>query len=471
MDYNSKQESLLKKQSAGGNECYTKDKESCWKEYDVLAKQQQQSLSTRDAFAAPTAAAYVESLLAEAPEVVTRLQGKLAIVTGVALDSVAYFIAQELAMIGMHVVVCGKSIGSLKKSIARMRAASTEKELIFYKTKYNLASMDSVQVAAEYCTCIANTKGGFNGQVHVLVNQASVGTDQAKLTADGVEYNTGCNFVATHYFTKLLLPLLTNAATYSAEYEYKPRVVMAAGMSHALGRKFQPDRLAEHPKEGGAPEGYIVAQADGSIRKYEPACEEETALDDESGATATTTAGMAKYWNDFLLSNSIIKSTSDSTATTPTTTVVDLAKVGTQVGRSKMAIVADVQHMARLYPALNITSHHPGSMAALCQTYSIQYLKSFFRLSPSQGARAALRAALDPAFDTEPDLQGGAYLHSDGNPWTPMEPNVRNCHENGAWYSSEDYAAACYQAAENTIAKILVREKARTLLSCFQSVQ
>lgn len=39
-----------------------------------------------------------------------------------------------------------------------------------------------------------------------------------------------------------------------------------------------------------------------------------------------------------------------------------------------------------------------------------------FQFNASQGARAALRAALDPDFNVAASLQG-AYLHSSGDPW------------------------------------------------------
>lgn len=59
----------------------------------------------------------------------------------------------------------------------------------------------------------AAAKDQFDGQLHIFVNHANVGSDVAKLTEDNIEYNTGCNFVANHYLIILMLPLLLKTAS------------------------------------------------------------------------------------------------------------------------------------------------------------------------------------------------------------------------------------------------------------------
>ena len=71
------------------------------------------------------------------------------------------------------------------------------------------------------------------------------------------------------------------------------------------------------------------------------------------------------------------------------------------------------------------------------------------RLTPSQAALAALRAALDPAFNhsTNDDPAPGTYLHCDGQPWHPYYPTARN-RTTGEAIDWQGYCAAVFQAAE-----------------------
>lgn len=423
-----------------GNDCCIKDRESCWKAYETLFTETAY-VHLQNARTAPDSETYVRQLLKEAPRV--RRKGKLAVVTGVTLEGVGYYIARELAVqAGFHVILLGKSERNLEKCIQSIQEYAITKyrlekdEVVLYKHKFYLASLDSVEKAAHFCTQIAEEQQ-YQGTLATLINQANVGSAQAKLTQQNIEYNTGCNFVATHYFITSLLPLLQKAASEN----YKPRVSSVASIGHALGSRFQPHRLVQHPKEGGAPAGYIIVQPDGSIREYDPKEEEDG---DENNNNSTLEESMLSL---SFLATRLAKYLPTST---PTSTPEHMAKVGTQVGRSKMALVADTIHMAERYPEISFSSYHAG--ATTNTTPVVQhYLGNYY--SCSQAARAALRAALDPHMDTEHDLMGGVYLHADGNPWTPMEPSVKNP-VSGELYCMSEYALACHDAVEELLNKI-----------------
>lgn len=453
---------LLNRKLAG-NDCFIKDRDSCWKAYDTLFAETGYA-HLQNARTAPDSETYVRQLLEEAPS--ARRKGQLAVVTGVTLEGVGYYIARELAVqAGFHVILLGKSERNLEKCMQDIqeyskRTFSLEKDqVVLYKHKFYLASLDSVDKAADFCTQIAQTQQ-YQGKLAVLINQANVGSAQAKLTQQGIEYNSGCNFVATHFFITRLLPLLQNAASEN----YKPRVSSIASVGHVLGRRFQPHRLVQHPKEGGAPVGYIVVQPDGSIREYDPKEEasrcERNNQDTENQTTVLSLSSLVNRLEQFLPNKNA-----------PTPTPEHMAKVGTQVGRSKMAIVADTIHLAEKYPAISFSSYHAGAttnptsssnnnnngsskfVSQLVQHYGVAKYYSC-----SQAARAALRAALDPHMNTEPDLMGGVYLHADGNPWTPMTPdNVQNP-ANGQVYGMLDYAQACHNAAEELLDNIWRRQ-------------
>ena len=159
-----------------------------------------------------------------------------------------------------------------------------------------------------------------------------------------------------HYFTELLIPVLKAAATTK---DYKPRVVDVASLGHSIGVDFEPKAMLEKPKQGGAPDGWIVEKDDGSI-VY------------EKGGSL----------------------------------------VGTQYCRAKMGIVASIQHLQTLHPEINFTSQQPGLIASNFGSNlglgGLIYYYGFypFQYSPSQGAVTALRATLDPDFNMEADLQG-----------------------------------------------------------------
>lgn len=606
-----------------GNLTTVRDKESCYKDYQLVQETAKYYSSLQNVWTAMHAEAYVSQLLLEAPRATMSVVAhQLAVVTGVTMNSVGYHVAQELALqAGMHVVLMARSEGQLRRCAAEIRAEAMQRGLVdkngiaipitLYGCKFHLASLESVKQAAEYVTSLAHHEQ-YQGKLHILVNHASVGSPHAKLTMDKMEYNTACNFVAAHYFTQLLIPLLQKAARGSEFPVYKPRVIFTASMGHALGTNFHPHRLVQHPKEGGAPPGYIIVVDENTICEYEPppiepdnepiedqqqvqdddnnnsstsspiaahdaavamsrpissmstmasslfqtaktAIAKQTSNTSAAPATATRAAVVAtsgtpvgrskmkdenttirecKYEpppslslvvepvdNDddgkeqvqdddissssssnvspiaahdaaaaaaampmailSTMTNRLYQMTKDAIATHESNAAAAAATkaaiatgAGTQVGRSKMALVADAVYFAHLYPEINFTSHHPGAIflnttATSSSSSPVSVISEIFnqgimcmvRLSPSQGARAALRAALDPDFNQNDffDLQHGAYLHADGNPWTYMSPSasVLNPNTRQPYHNMLEFGKVCHDAANALIAQIM----------------
>jgi hypothetical protein len=128
-----------------------------------------------------------------------------------------------------------------------------------------------------------------------------------------------------------------------------------------LSRDFDPETWLEKPQEGGCPDGALTFDEDGSCISY----------------MMTVNMGYA---------------------------------------RGKLADVTVAHRLAKKKPSINSTSQQPGSIASnfgnsLGIFGTIYYCGFYlFQFSPSQGARAALRAALDPDFNTVEALQGRAPI-------------------------------------------------------------
>lgn len=313
--------------------------------------------------------------------------------------------AEELALSAeMQVCIMGRNEAKLKTATEAIKEEAKKRGVLaptLYVVKYDLNSLESALSAAEEATKIA--KENANGQLHVLMNNAGLLCANYGLTKEGVETNTGRNFLTPHLLTEKLVPALKQAATDT----YKPRVVHVASLAHCSGQDFDPKRLLEIPTQGGAPEGALV-EKDGKLA----------------------------------YSSGMIGS-------------------GIQYGRAKMAVLAECIEMAKREPKLAVVSLHPGSIksnfgaAAGIGGWIYYNLFGPFQFSPSQGARAALRACLDPDLNTG-GLPSGSYLHSDGNPWVPEDPTGINP-DTGKVYTIEELGKATFDAAEDLIAKLLAK--------------
>lgn len=394
-----------------GNVVERRDAHVCEADYQRLCASGSYA-DFQNAWTAPTAEQYVHQLLDEAIFARSHVDGHLAVVTGVHRQAPAYYIAEELALsASMHVILLGKSASQVKLCRQAIQASAKKRRLpapVLYEATLVLSSIAKVQVAVDSVRHIAGER--YGGRLHVLVHAAHVGTDQAKLTDDGIEYNAGCNWIAGHLLVRELAPLLRRAA--AEDYAYKPRVVWTATMAHAFGTKLDPHRLAEVPAQGGAPPGYIASS--------------ET-LDDNLEPVEVT-----------------IQAADEGASYSMADQRLALARRGTQVGRSMMAVVGCVKEWQRQYPELSFCAVHPGSVATSLSTQSnwMQLASHLFRFSPSQAARSALRAALDPDFNTFESL-AGAYLHADGNPWTPAYPAT-----------DAGFCEACLAAAEQVLDRL-----------------
>lgn len=239
----------------------TRSAEDCDHDYHTL-RRTGRYLHAQNAWLAPSAQTYVRGLLQQKPHVRDIVRGRLAVITGVTINGTGFYMAQELVLrAGMHVVLLGKSETNVRncQSILEATLPTDANAPRVFSHKHVLSSLQSSRESAEYIAQLANQN--YGGKLYVLINNAGTGANRARLTDDAIEYNTGCNFIGTHYFTRLLLPLLHNAATPT----YKPRVTNLTSMGHAMGWNFNPERLVEFPKEGDAPEGYITERRDGTI--------------------------------------------------------------------------------------------------------------------------------------------------------------------------------------------------------------
>lgn len=318
------------------------------------------------------------------------------------MGGAGYHMAEELALsAGMSVIIMGRNTTKLEKAEASITEEAKKRGLEapkLYHAKYDLFDLETAVSGSEEVSKIA--KESYGGKLHVLINNAGLSVVEYKLTKQGVEGNTGCNFLAPHLLTEKLLPLMKSAATPT----YKPRCVMVASLGHCLTLDYDPKLCLEKPEEGGAPEGALKFDGDGKF------------------------AG-------------------------------ELTDLVLNYGRSKLADVAAACHLAVKEPSINFTSLHPGS---ICSNFGnslglvgmIYYYGFYlFQFSPSQGARAALRAALDPDFDTVPALQG-VYLHADGNPW-PMDDLRIDDPDTGKPYEWDKYSEQVVALADELIAKII----------------
>lgn len=384
-----------------GNTSVPIDEATAKKNYDFL-RSTQLYFWLQKGITAPKAVQYCANLFLEAPQAKESVEGKLAVVTGVTVGGAGYHVAEELALsAGMSVIIMGRNSNKLIKAEEAIQAEAKKRgvaEPKLYHAQYDLDDLSTAISAAKQVEDIA--KKEYSGQLHVLVNNAGASVPDYKLTKQGAEANTGRNFLAPHLLTEKLIPLLKAAATPT----YKPRCVFVASLGYCLTLDYDPQRMLEKPAEGGAPEGALTFDGDGKC----------------------TSDMLALIYN---------------------------------YGRAKLADVASAHYLAKKEPSINFTSLQPGSIASnfgnsLGLAAKIYYYGFYiFQFTPSQGARAALRAALDPEFDTEAALQG-AYLHADGNPWPKDQLKIEDP-DTKQPYEWDKYSEKVVTLANDLIAKLL----------------
>lgn len=339
----------------------------------------------QNAWTQPSSSKYVSNLLSEISDsaVADTLRGKLAVVTGVTVGGAGYHVAEELAVsLKMDVILLGRSLSKLQEaanSIKSRQKSQDGNSSKLYQVLFDLDDLNTAISASRQIKQIASADE-YDNAIHILVNNAGANIPDRKLTKQNIEVNTGRNFVAPHKLTFELIPLLRKAADLSIN-SFVPRVVFVASLGHVSGHRFDVERFAKYPDEGGCPESHM---AEGSAGDGVEPLEKSYREGNFMGG-----AGMYMY--------------------------------------AKYAMIATTYAWAKHEPKVAFYSLQPGSIASNFGSnahwlLNFMYYKVFglFQFTASQGAVSTLRACLDPTLvEAHPD---GAYLHSDGNPCMPRNP-------------------------------------------------
>jgi hypothetical protein len=227
---------------------------SCERAYWAI-RNSQLYFALQNSFQYPTAPAYIQRLCQEAAQVQrpVKTTGGVAVITHVTKYGSSYHVAQELALIGFHLILLGKSPSKCQQIEALIRREATRRQiskanLKVYKIHYDPNSLRAVRKAAHEASAILESN--YQGKLDLLLhNPAGVIADYGT-TRDGIEVNVGRNFVAAHVLTETLLPYLRKAATVN----YKPRIIHVSSVGHCNGTDFNFERFLSRPQEGGAPE-------------------------------------------------------------------------------------------------------------------------------------------------------------------------------------------------------------------------
>ena len=134
----------------------------------------------------------------------TALQGKTVLVTG-STDGVGRLVAQRLGEAGARVLVHGRNQARGESLVAEIAAAGGSAEFLVA----DLASLAEVRR-------LAGMVVERTDQLHLLINNAGIGTDGAagrrEVSADGHELRFAVNYLSGFLLCRLLLPLLQRSA-------------------------------------------------------------------------------------------------------------------------------------------------------------------------------------------------------------------------------------------------------------------
>ena len=137
-------------------------------------------------------------------------RGRVAIVTG-ANSGIGLAAARELARAGARVVMAVRNQDKGREAAQTITGEVEVREL-------DLADLASVRAFA----------GAFDGELHLLINNAGVMAPPRRLTKDGFESQFGTNHLGHFALTGLLLPRLLATE--------EPRVVTLSSGAHRIGR-------------------------------------------------------------------------------------------------------------------------------------------------------------------------------------------------------------------------------------------
>ena len=134
------------------------------------------------------------------------IPGKRVIVTG-ANSGIGRAAAQVLASAGAQVTLAVRNLEKGQAAAADIAGKTEVREL-------DLASLDSIRAFA----------AGWDGEIHLLINNAGIMIPPLSRTADGFELQLGTNHLGHFALTNLLLPRVTG------------RVVTVSSSAHWLGK-------------------------------------------------------------------------------------------------------------------------------------------------------------------------------------------------------------------------------------------
>jgi NAD(P)-dependent dehydrogenase (short-subunit alcohol dehydrogenase family) len=129
--------------------------------------------------------------------------GKTFVVTG-GNGGIGYFVSEQLAAAGGHVIMASRSVQKADAAAASIRSRVPGAEVGFIKL--DLSSLASVRDAAEQIRALDH--------VDVLINNAgaTTGSKQRLTTEDGLEFVVGSNAFGPFALTALAFPALSNGA-------------------------------------------------------------------------------------------------------------------------------------------------------------------------------------------------------------------------------------------------------------------
>ncbi len=134
----------------------------------------------------------------------TALQGKTVLVTG-STDGVGRLVARRLGDAGARILVHGRNRERGEHLVSEITGVGGRAELL----TADLAALADVRRLAE--AVVARTD-----QLHLLINNAGIGTDGAagrrEVSADGHELRFAVNYLSGFLLARLLLPLLRRSA-------------------------------------------------------------------------------------------------------------------------------------------------------------------------------------------------------------------------------------------------------------------
>jgi NAD(P)-dependent dehydrogenase (short-subunit alcohol dehydrogenase family) len=137
------------------------------------------------------------------PAALPSLAGRTVVVTG-GNAGIGYFVSEQLADAGAHVVIAARSAEKARLAISSIRSRVPDAEVTH--VPLDLASLASVRSAAEQIAAFR--------PLHALVNNAGrvVASRHRMLTDDGFELTVGGNFLGHFALTTLLFPALAEGA-------------------------------------------------------------------------------------------------------------------------------------------------------------------------------------------------------------------------------------------------------------------